>query len=193
VTKPKYPPHRLGLHSRNAPDRTSEDIVEHAQDLWLRYVARLAPDVLRSLKGVPGRFRHLGIDEAHDEPDPGALTVWAGEWHLTDAWCLAYARSTWCAWRRYPQLRRDVWCPRDDIKGRLFKPRPGRQALRPLKAPEHFEWLVRYQVLGQPYKAISSDARNACIRLAKLLNLRLRPAERGWMRRNRARQASRPQ
>jgi len=65
--------------------------------------------------------------------------------------------------------------------------------LRPLKAPEHFEWLVKYQVLRQPYKSLGSNGRKACVDLAKLLNLSLRPAEHGWTRCNRVRQVSRSQ
>jgi hypothetical protein len=177
VTRPKLPPHRLGFSEQR--DRTAADVQVYARWIFLRYVARLAPAVLRELANVPPR------DEV-DDIDEQALSVWARPWNLTDSWCLAYARSTWRVWQKYPTAVHTYWCDRDDVKGKLYKPRPGLQAPRPLKNPEHFEQLARYQVLGEPYR----QHRKACQDLARLLGLTLRPAEQGWTRRNRQRKAA---
>jgi hypothetical protein len=203
MTKRKLPPHRIGLTSPDVRNLTKQDIREQAQHIFLLHVAKLAPDVLRTLADVPPGY-HSGIDddelnaslapvERQPECDEEALAGWAAHWNLSADWCFAHGRATWRMWRRFPNARRTYWSPRDDKKGALYRPRPGRQAGPMLKSPEHFTWLVRYQVLGDPYLQIASEARKACVALADLLKLGLRPAEKGWTRHNKVRQRARTQ
>jgi hypothetical protein len=179
----------LGFESADVHDRTVDDVQAFARWVFLNdFVRRIKPKVLSSLAEVPCDRVLEQIEP--DEPDPGALVAWAQSWQLTDDWCLAYARATYRAWRHHPTLSGRVWCPRDDESGALYQPRPGRQAPREQKDPEHFNWLVAYQVCQHPYGFIaasehrSSDAiRDAVHRLAKLIGLTLRQAARGGARR----------
>jgi hypothetical protein len=223
VTKAKHPAHRLGWHSEDVQDRTQEDIRDHARDVFLAVVAKIEPAVLGTLAAVrPAHYQNIGIDD--DEINAGlppedrqpkcdekGLSEWAARWNLRSDWCLAYAHSTWRMWRRYPEMRRSYWCPRDDEEGRLYRPRPGRQAKTPRITPAHFCWLARYQI-GTSYSTISrsrkvglellaagdswswpdssasrvSTVRQGCIRLAHLIRLPLRETRRGVSKRTRA-------
>jgi hypothetical protein len=168
VTKPKRHV-RLGFSEQR--DRTRADVRAFARWVFLHVVADINPEVLASLEDVTA-------------DDAVSLSAWAQRWHLSDDWCLAYARATVRAWRTWPTLPR-CWMDRDD-DGELYQPRPGRHTPRPKKKAEHFRWLVAYQVLGQPYR--TPKTREACIVLAELLGLTLRTPDKGWTRRNRQRQ-----
>jgi hypothetical protein len=181
---------RLGFAADKA--RRAVDVQRFAQWVFLQQVADATPDVLWSLHAVAAD-RVVGV--ALDEPNTDALQRWAEEWHLTDPWLLAHARATWRAARGHDLEQAKVWrarawSDRDDLKGRLVpaRSRRGLAADRPLKKPEHFVWLVQYQVLGQPFRTPTIN--EACHTLADLIGLTLREPEMGWTRRNRQRQSA---
>jgi hypothetical protein len=171
---------RLGF--ADDPRRTVDDIRDFARWVFLQHIASLAPAVLETLRVLTPQ---PSAGPCLDGPDETALQAWAASWHLCDPWVLAYATASWRAWRRWPKTPL-VWHERDDLAGTLVRrSRWGQRVPRPLKHPEHFSWLVQYQVLGAPYR--TPTIREACHRLAQILGLKLRPAERGWARRNQQR------
>jgi hypothetical protein len=199
MTRPKHPPHRLGFIGPGH-DRSQKDIQASARGIWFHTVAHLEPAVLATLGTVPADTV-CGLEL--DDPNEQALAAWAAGWHLSADWCVAAARATWRLWRRYPGAQRGYWAPRDDLKGKRYRPRPGRQALRPLKKSEHFAWLAAFQVLGLDLDQITGDcgvarlkarptslqippsrdaAADAIRTLATLLDLPLRPTRRGRKR-----------
>jgi hypothetical protein len=186
LTKPKYPAHRIGFRDRNDDLarshylRTDEDVVEDAQWIFLLTVAREVPDVIDSLTQIPP-----GV--APEQPDANLLDEWANQWNIRDDWCRAYARAAWRFWQDYPAAQRTYWVARDDGAGKLVADDQNTfSALRPLKDPEHFRWLVRAEVLGESWSALARSARRdvravqtACRILAELIGLTLRPRSRG--------------
>jgi hypothetical protein len=193
VTKPRHPAHLVGFSG--IQDRTADTVREHGRYLYLTALAKVCGDVLVTLEAVPAE-RLRTIDRELENPDPTKLREWAGRWGLNAEWCLAPARSTWAMWRLRPNMKHTYWCPRDDGRGRLYKPRPGRQADQVSVSPAHLVWLARFQT-GEAYASISADrtrgmdiwpasgswswpessrknvstVREACIALAKFLGL----------------------
>ena len=94
-----------------------------ARALLLDAVAKLAPQVLQSLKDGPYQ------DWLKVAPDPvpaafdschanGKLTSlgkslkrWSERWHLSDPWCLEWALATFDAWRHLDDGQPLEWCP----------------------------------------------------------------------------------
>ena len=178
--KPKHLPHRLGF--RDDPSRTALDIVEFGRFVFLQHAAKQYPGVLRTL-GEIGSVSEL--------PD------WADRWGLSDQWCQAYALETWKAWQRHPTMGRTYWMhANDDVEGELvLDGGNGAPVPRPRKVPDHFEWLVDFQVGGRSYADIAlgrrqgdktsvslgdlHHVRSGCRTTAKMIGLTLRPARRG--------------
>lgn len=173
MSRPKNPPHRVGV--REDLHRTEEDEQDFARWLFLQEVARQAPDALREL-------RTITLDGS-GEPAAEALLTWAGRWHLSDPWCLSYARATAREIRRLsPDF--NVWFDCDDVGRQLTDADysdPTR--LPPRKDPEHFVWLVQRQILGWPFAKIQAHStfpskhprtvETACKRLSAFIGLSL--------------------
>jgi hypothetical protein len=156
--------------------------VELARGHYLRAVAKRDRRVLQQLTKI-------GLDDA-------SLEAWAARWPFAlPAWTLDWARETIrLAGGRY-------WCPPNDRGGGalIATPAPVTRPLRPRQiaeaAPllhaEAFLWLARYQIggAGASYLEIAkragstaSNVRRDCARLARLIDVPLRPARRGQPR-----------
>ena len=192
MTQPKNGPRQLGYRHDHDPEGPRRK----ARLLFLHALARRFPTVLDDLADVP-------LD------DEKALDAWARVHHLSDAWCLAYARATRATWDWFPRCRR-TWFDEDrparlryigdavwhvPSKGTVFvdevtecsEPMPK----RPLKDGEHFAWLARFQ-MGENYRSIVKDVgrdtggvHEACRLLASMMGLTLRPTRRGRPRKAR--------
>lgn len=157
---------RLGFSQQG--DRTAADVVSFARWVFLGFVSRAEPLVLKTLGDVDPELDYGEV----------ALTAWAHRWHLTDDWCLAYARSTVWKWKAVPAGLGRYWFDRDDEPAPRSGSRYGRQAPRPKKDPAHFELLARFQVCERTYAELAPKAglspeatRAAITALAKLLKL----------------------
>lgn len=171
---------RFPLGSRQDYDPDGPAAV--ARFVYLCRLAELHPAVLVEL---------LAIQSEHGP----AFEAWAARWWLKDDWCKAHARTTVRFWRAHPDRGAGLyWLDRGDVTGMLVHGSTPR--VQPvLKVPEHFDWLVRFQ-MGATYSSLAPrvvvpdihgggvriDAvtiRTACHRLAALMCLTLRPVSRG--------------
>ncbi len=153
------------------PYLDGDDLREIARWIFLETIADLEPDVLATLRAL--------------SPD-APLEAWAAPWGLADRWCLAYAAATRARLQRWPD-RPACWYEPDGLSGKLIPDES--EAIDPrLKDPQHFRWLVRFQVQGRSYLALSRAVPAASVQtvheaittLATWIDLTLRPAPKGW-------------
>ena len=195
VTKPRNPERQRRLLPVQAGTRRSVTAVldwvewtaggdghdmtaDRARLHYLQTLSKQTPRVLDQLR----ELQRLRRD------DDAAVAAWTARWHLGHTWAPLWARATLAiSGGRY-------WCPPTDGKGALLETAaPVRRTRTPASiardAPlinrRAFSWLAEFQ-RGRPYLTIAyrdgtsaGNVRRDCIKLARLIDLPLRPTRRG--------------